>query len=198
MTTITARERLINAAVEAFAEKGFAGTTTRDIASRAGMSPAAVYVHHDSKESLLFSVSLDGHRRALEVITSAADSSTEPVDRLRAMVYDFSLWHADNSRVGRIVQYEYHALTDEHRAEVATYRRDIERAMQDALADGVDQGVMDVNDVPGTAFSLLSLGVDLVRWFEPGGSRSGHELATLHADLAVRMTLRTSTSRTPS
>ena len=36
MTTITARERLINAAVEAFAEKGFAGTTTRDIASRFG------------------------------------------------------------------------------------------------------------------------------------------------------------------
>ena len=74
MTTITARERLINAAVEAFAEKGFAATTTRDIASRAGMSPAAVYVHHDSKESLLFSVSLNGHRKALEVITSAAAS----------------------------------------------------------------------------------------------------------------------------
>ena len=111
MTTITARERLINAAIEAFAEKGFAGTTTRDIASRAGMSPAAVYVHHDSKESLLFTVSLDGHRSALDVITAAAGSSTDPIERLRSMVYDFSLWHADNSRVGRIVQYEYHALS---------------------------------------------------------------------------------------
>ncbi|AXT84417.1 TetR family transcriptional regulator [Aeromicrobium sp. A1-2] len=188
MTTITARERLINAAVEAFAEKGFAGTTTRDIASRAGMSPAAVYVHHDSKESLLFTVSLNGHRKALDVITTAAASSADPIERLRTMVYEFSLWHADNSRVGRIVQYEYHALTADHRTDVAGYRRSIEKAMQDALADGVDQGVLDVDDVPGTAFSLLSLGVDLVRWFEPGGSRSGPELATLHADLAVRMT----------
>jgi AcrR family transcriptional regulator len=191
MTTITARERLINAAVEAFAEKGFAATTTRDIASRAGMSPAAVYVHHDSKESLLFTVSLDGHRLALEVLNTAAASSTDPVERLRTMVYDFSLWHADNSRVGRIVQWEYHALTPEHRTEIAVFRRSIERTMQDALADGVAQGVLDVDDVPGTAFSVLSLGVDLVRWFEPGGSRSGHELASLHADLAVRMTLRT-------
>jgi len=190
MTTITARERLINAAIEAFAEKGFAGTTTRDIASRAGMSPAAVYVHHDSKESLLFTVSIEGHRSALDIIARASTSSTDPVERLRSMVYDFSLWHADNSRVGRIVQYEYHALTDEHRAEVATYRRSIERTMQDALADGVSQGVLDVDDVPGTAFSLLSLGVDLVRWFEPGGSRSGDQLASLHADLAVRMTRR--------
>lgn len=188
MTTITARERLINAAVEAFAEKGFAATTTRDIASRAGMSPAAVYVHHDSKESLLYTVSLQGHRRALEVINSAAAASDDPIDRLRAMVYDFSLWHADNSRVGRIVQWEYHALTPEHRTEIATFRRSIERTMQDALADGVARGVLDVDDVPGTAFSVLSLGVDLVRWFEPGGSRSGAELASLHADLAVRMT----------
>ncbi|WP_456698391.1 TetR/AcrR family transcriptional regulator [Aeromicrobium sp. P5_D10] len=191
MTTVTARERLLNAAVEAFAEKGFAATTTRDIASRAGMSPAAVYVHHDSKESLLFTVSLDGHRETLEILTSAADSSTDPIVRLRNMVYEFSLWHADHSRVGRIVQYEYHALTPEHRAEIAVYRRNIEKTMQDALADGVSQGVLEADDVPGTAFSVLSLGVDLVRWFKPGGSRSSHELATLHADLAVRMTLRT-------
>lgn len=188
MTTITARERLINAAIEAFAEKGFGATTTRDIASRAGMSPAAVYVHHDSKESLLFTVSLQGHQRALEVINSAAAASSDPVERLRTMVYEFSAWHADNSRVGRIVQWEYHALTPEHRTEIAVYRRSIEKTMQDALADGVGQGVLDVVDIPGTAFSLLSLGVDLVRWFEPGGSRSGHDLAALHAELAVRMT----------
>ncbi|MET0821541.1 MAG: TetR/AcrR family transcriptional regulator, partial [Aeromicrobium sp.] len=137
MTTITARERLINAAVEAFAEKGFAATTTRDIASRAGMSPAAVYVHHDSKESLLYTVSLQGHRAALDVINRAAATDGEPVARIRTMVYEFSLWHADHSRVGRIVQWEYHALTPEHRAEVGAIRRSIERTMQDALADGV-------------------------------------------------------------
>lgn len=187
MTTITARERLINAAVEAFAEKGFAATTTRDIASRAGMSPAAVYVHHDSKESLLYTVSLQGHRSALDVINRASASHHDPVERIRVMVYQFSLWHADHSRVGRIVQWEYHALTPEHRAEVGAIRRSIERTMQDALADGVDRGVLDVRDVPGTAFSLLSLGVDLVRWFEPGGSRTGHDLAALHSELAIRM-----------
>ena len=185
---LTARERLLAAAVEAFAEKGFAATTTRDIASRAGMSPAAVYVHHDSKESLLFRVSLDGHAHALQIISEAAATTDSPVERVRRMVHDFSLWHADHSRVGRIVQYEYHALTDEHRAEVAAYRRRIEQAMQDALVDGVDQGVLDVDDVPGTAFALLSLGIDLVRWFEPGGSWTGEGLADLHASLAVRMT----------
>ncbi len=184
----TARERLLDAAVEAFSEKGFAATTTRDIASRAGMSPAAVYVHHDSKESLLYRVSLDGHAHALKIITEAAETTDSPTERVRQMVHDFSLWHADHSRVGRIVQYEYHALTDEHRADIATYRRRIEQTMQDALTDGVDQGVLAVDDIPGTAFALLSLGIDLVRWFEPGGSWTAEGLADLHAGLAVRMT----------
>ncbi len=186
--TVTARERLLEAAVEAFAEKGFTATTTRDIASRAGMSPAAVYVHHDSKESLLFTVSLQGHRAALRVIEEAADAESEPAVRLARMVHDFSAWHASSSRVGRIVQYEFDALTPEHRSQIAELRRAIEARMQDALRDGVEAGVLEVGDVSGTARALLSLSIDLLRWFSPAGAQTPEDIAALHADLALRMT----------
>jgi len=188
MSIITSRERLLQAAVEAFAEKGFTATTTRDIALRAGMSPAAVYVHHDTKESLLFTVSVEGHQAALAVIRSAAVLTSDHVERLRHMVREFSTWHAVNSRVGRIVQYEFDALTPDHRAEIADYRRQIERVMRDVLSAGVDDGAFDVVDVPGTARAILSLSIDLVRWFSPRGAHSTDDIAQLHADLAVRMT----------
>lgn len=42
----------MEAAADAFAAKGFHATTTRDIAGRAGLSPAGVYVHFASKEDL--------------------------------------------------------------------------------------------------------------------------------------------------
>lgn len=183
----TARQRLLEAAVDAFAEKGFTATTTRDIASRAGMSPAAVYVHHDTKESLLFTVSVEGHQAALEVIRAAATTEGRHVERLRRMVREFSTWHAVNSRVGRIVQYEFDALTPEHRAEIADYRRQIERIMRDVLSDGVADEAFDVADVPGTARAILSLSIDLVRWFSPRRPHSADDIAQLHADLAVRM-----------
>lgn len=188
MTIITPRERLLQAAVEAFAEKGFTATTTRDIANRAGMSPAAVYVHHDTKESLLFTVSVEGHQAALTVIRTAAAVEGDHVERLRRMVREFSTWHAVNSRVGRIVQYEFDALTPEHRAEIAGYRRRIERVMRDVLAAGVDDGAFDVDDLAGTARAILSLSIDLVRWFSPRWPYSADDIAQLHADLAVRMT----------
>src|SRR4029453_18492474 len=63
-----AARRLLTGAVDAFAERGFQAPTTRDIASRAGMSPAALYVHYPSKERLLFEISLYGHNAALDVL----------------------------------------------------------------------------------------------------------------------------------
>lgn len=187
--TATARERLLEAAVEAFAEKGFTATTTRDIAARAGMSPAAVYVHHDTKESLLFTVSIDGHRSALDVVRSGDDPGAAPAERLRRMVHDFSAWHASHSRVGRIVQYEFDALTPEHRAEVAQLRRAIEGQMQDVLEAGVASGDFDVDDLRGTARAILSLSIDLLRWFSPTGPQTPGDVARLHAALALRMVL---------
>lgn len=181
------RERLLEAAVEAFATSGFAGTTTRDIASRAGMSPAAVYVHHATKEDLLFEISRRGHRSAVEIIEKASQSATDPVDRVRAMVTEFSRWHAVNSRVGRIVQYEFDALTPEHRAEIAEYRRAIEALTREALEAGVAAGSMTVSDTKGTALALLSLSIDLVRWYNPSGATTPDEMAALHGDLALRM-----------
>lgn len=186
-----ARDRLIQAAIESFAQKGFAATTTRDIASLAGMSPAAVYVHHSTKEDLLFQISLRGHQSALQVMLDARATSSDPTEQITAMVREFSRWHAERSREGRIVHSEFHALTPEHRAEIAALRRRIERETQQVLEAGLEAGQFHVDDIKGTVLALLSLSIDLVRWFEPSATDrsrlTADHLARLHADLARRM-----------
>jgi len=182
-----AQRRLLEAAVDAFAEHGFGGTTTRDIARRAGRSPAAVYVHHASKETLLYVISLEGHTAALSCLQRAFDSCADPEARLRAMVSEFSAWHLDHARLGRVIQYELHALSDEHRAEILALRREFQSLMVAALDDGIAAGSFDVEDVDGTARALLSLCIDLARWFDPALSRHPQALARLNADLALRM-----------
>src|SRR5215468_12698591 len=66
-----AARRLLTGAVDAFAERGYQATTTRDIASRAGMSPAALYVHYPSKAALLARISGVGHEVALALVQQA-------------------------------------------------------------------------------------------------------------------------------
>jgi AcrR family transcriptional regulator len=49
----TTREQLLKIAVEMFAENGFAGTSLRSIAKKAGVSPALLIHHFGTKEALI-------------------------------------------------------------------------------------------------------------------------------------------------
>ncbi len=182
-----ARARLTAAAGRSFAERGFSATTTRDIAARAGMSPAAVYVHHSSKEELLFLISRDGHDAALRVVTAAAASSEDPGQQLWATVREFALWHAVHHSVARVVQYEGCALSREHHALIASRRRAIEQVLRDVIEFGVQRGDFHCDDVPGTTMAILSLVVDVARWYRDGGPRTPDQIADLYAELALRM-----------
>ena len=53
------KEAIVEAVQDVFAEKGFDGTTTRELAKAAGVSEALLYKHFPSKESL-YAAMLDG------------------------------------------------------------------------------------------------------------------------------------------
>ncbi len=84
--TPDAARRLLVAAVEAFAERGYHATTTRDIAGRAGMSPAALYIHYKTKEELLHRISRIGHEKAVDILRTAAQSEGTATERLAEAV----------------------------------------------------------------------------------------------------------------
>ncbi|GHC79192.1 TetR/AcrR family transcriptional regulator [Streptomyces flavofungini] len=182
-----AARRLLIAAVDAFAERGYHATTTRDIAGRAGMSPAALYIHYKTKEELLHRISRLGHDKALAILRSAADGEGTAADRLSAAVRSFVRWHAGHHTTARVVQYELDALSAEHRTEIVALRRLSDAAVREIINDGVRAGEFDVPDVPGTTLAVLSLCIDVARWFDVGGRRTPDEVGALYADLVLRM-----------
>jgi AcrR family transcriptional regulator len=179
--------RIMLAAADAFAEKGFHATTTRDIASRAGLSPAGVYVHFASKEVLLFELSRRGHARARDLLVAAADQAATPTEALRAIVGGFSRWHAEHYELGRIVQFEFRHLSAEHREAVLGLRKEIDGVVAGVLRDGVASGEFEVDDVPVTALALLSMAIDVARWYAPDVRRTPADIETSYGALAVRL-----------
>ncbi|MFI2030041.1 TetR/AcrR family transcriptional regulator [Streptomyces buecherae] len=182
-----AARRLVIAAVQAFAERGYHATTTRDIASRAGMSPAALYIHYKTKEELLYQISLVGHRLALDILERPALADGSPAERLADAVRSFVRWHAEHHTTARVVQYELDALSPEHRAEIVGMRRATDAAVRGIIEDGVRSGDFDVTDVPGTTLAVLSLCIDVARWFSTEGRRGPDEVGDSYAALALRM-----------
>ncbi len=179
--------RLMEAAADAFADKGFHATTTRDIAGRAGLSPAGVYVHFASKEDLLFSICERGHTAARDMLVEAATAAATPTEALYAILVNFSRWHAEAYRIGRIVQYEFSHLTAQHREQVMTLRKQIDAVVRSVLTDGTERGEFDVDDIPRTALALLSLCVDVARWYQPGISRTPQEIGETNGRLGLRL-----------
>jgi AcrR family transcriptional regulator len=181
------RDRLFLAAVGAFAERGFHGTSTRDIAAAAGMSPAAVYVHHRSKEELLHQISQRGHQLTLDLVREAVASAEDPAAQLVAVMRTFAIHHARAHTSARVVNYELAALDDEHLPEILGLRRDIAAEIRALVERGVEAGVFHTTNPRMAATALLSLGIDVARWYREEGEWSPEDVGEFYADLALRM-----------
>jgi AcrR family transcriptional regulator len=81
VTAAETRERLLRAAADVFAERGYDGTRVADIAAAAGVSNGALYAHFASKADLLVDA-LRTHGRHLLGELFAADPDRPVVDLL--------------------------------------------------------------------------------------------------------------------
>lgn len=181
---------LLLAALDAFAARGFQGATTRDIATRAGMSPAAVYVHYRSKTDLLYEIIRIGHETLWTDVSEALDGFEAPPERLRAFVEAFAAFHVRFHTLSRVAQYELGELSEEQFATVVAVRRRIEQLLRDELRHGVEQQAFDVEDLDGTMIAILSLGIDVARWYAPCSRRARTDIGQLYGDLTLRMVRR--------
>jgi AcrR family transcriptional regulator len=87
------RKRIVRAAVPLFARKGFAGTTTRELAEAAGISEALLFRHFPSKQSLyreILRLGCEGDP-ALEELARLQPSTATLVAMIRFMVRRFVL-----------------------------------------------------------------------------------------------------------
>jgi AcrR family transcriptional regulator len=83
-TATATRQRLLSAAAEVFAERGYDGTRVADIAAAAGVSNGALYAHFASKAELLVAA-LRTHGRQLLAEMLAADPD-RPITELLLVI----------------------------------------------------------------------------------------------------------------
>ena len=90
MSTIDpTKARLLEAAGEEFAEKGFDGATVRSICARAGANIAAVNYHFGDKEQLYLQAIIEAHRCGVEMPSDAEFFASPPTEQLRRYIRHF-------------------------------------------------------------------------------------------------------------
>jgi AcrR family transcriptional regulator len=187
----SAAERIRRAAIEVFAESGYGGSSTREIAKRLNMSATAMYPHYSSKEELLYAIALDGHSCLLQALRAANDdadtASVDYTERLKAVVAVFASWMAENRKQARVVHYELHGLSPAHLRAVTALRRQTNTLLADIVTGGVSAGEFDVDAVDEVVMAISSLCVDVCRWFPSRRHRDPAKLGAVYAGIVERL-----------
>jgi AcrR family transcriptional regulator len=179
--------RILLSAVDSFAKTGFHAASTRDIAKKAKLSPAAVYVHFQSKEELLYTVVALISSWVFDQVSAAVRDGEGPPERLQRVVRVHVASHAAMRDAMFVGNFEFHALSPAQRKKILRYRDAIEKVFGDCIQAGCDNGNFDVRDVSIARVAAVSLCVSVLNWYSPGGRLSPEQVGNLYAELVLSM-----------
>jgi AcrR family transcriptional regulator len=173
------RDELLQIAAELFATKGFKNTTVRDIADAAGILSGSLYHHFDSKESMVDEI-LSSFQEELfgkyaEILAGSADPRTKLEEAVRVSFEaidhhrdEVAIFQNDADYLGTFDRFGY--LADRNQES-----RDVWLTL---LGEGVRSGALRRDlDVELVYRFIRDTVWVAVRWYQPGGKLSHHDVA---------------------
>lgn len=160
-------ERILDAAEERFIERGFRGTSLRDVAAAAGCTTGAIYWSFGSKDALFLAVF---HRRTAEykeVWRAAFEEASSPWNATAAMGAALRSLRAQPEWYGTVVEFLSHAARDDRIArEAAEIYRSGASMVADALSEVAPRSTLSRERLAAAIAALLR-GLTLTWFVDP-------------------------------
>jgi AcrR family transcriptional regulator len=184
MTERSARERLFDTAADLFWQKGFAATTTREIAGALGVQQASLYHHMASKEDLVYRICLSSLEQFLAEVPSAVNAIGCPLERVRVMVRAHLAVLLRYQKRNVTLLTELRSLSTGHRKEVLALRDEYERFVRSTLENAQSASLIR-SDVPVKylGLALISILNHAALWFRKNQALQEDRLAGIFAQL---------------
>jgi AcrR family transcriptional regulator len=181
-------DAVTNAAREVFAERGYYGTSIREIAKRAGMSMSALYYWYPNKQSLLTALikeSNDDYQDRCE--RALAQTDDDPLSRLAALVRAAVEFRAERKIDALIVSHEVPHVDAESAEYFAGQARIATRRWVDVIDDGVARGIFRCTYPDDARRTLIAACTAIPSWWNPGGQITVTDLVERYTDIALRV-----------
>jgi AcrR family transcriptional regulator len=181
-------EAILRAAIAVMAEHGYHGTSVRDIAERAQLSPAAIYYHFTSKQDVLATIMERGIERLLmRTRTALAEAGESPEDRLCAIVEVQVLFHLESQGATLLGTSELRALDEPLRSKHKAKRLKQQRLFDQVVEEGVAQGAFTTTLPREAARAIVVMCTGVASWFSPRGKLSRDQIVRRYQRLALDM-----------
>jgi TetR/AcrR family transcriptional regulator, cholesterol catabolism regulator len=180
---INRRGDIVRAAARLFREKGFEGTTVRDIANAVGMQSGSPFYHFGSKVEMLVAVMEEGLRQGLETTRAVLARELPPRERLRALVEaHLRTIHGPGSDFIPVLLYDWRSLPEAEQRRIVAWRDRYDAAWQSALEALRADGLLAVEPKLARLFILGAINFTAL-WYRRGGELSLAEVADAAVDL---------------
>jgi TetR/AcrR family transcriptional regulator, cholesterol catabolism regulator len=132
--------QIIDAAARVFAERGFHGATTQDIADVLGIRQASLYYYFSSKEAALELVCLRGVEGFFEAAKAIAARPETARKRLISLIESHLSPLVDRGDFVKVFLNERQHLPRDSRRRIGRWSRGLERIFEDVIKEGVAKG----------------------------------------------------------
>ena len=185
VTTRNTREDVVRAAGRLFADRGYHGTSMRDLGKELGLLGSSLYSHVSSKQDLLVEVVEEGAQLFEASAESASKLDGTASQRLEALIAGHVDVVVENIDVARTFLNEARMLDDEHRRRIVAARDHYEDAFRSVIRDGVADGSF-ASDVDAKTASIFILSIlnAIERWYRPEGELDRDALVAELTDFA--------------
>jgi len=142
--TLNRRADLVRVAARLFREKGFDGTTIRDIAHAVGMRSGSPFYHFANKHELLMAVMEEGLRLGLERTRDALGDDTMPAaERFRQLVrVHYGILHDTGSDFIPVMLYDWRSLPAQYKRRIIELKDRYDAIWQRTLDDLHAEGLL--------------------------------------------------------
>jgi TetR/AcrR family transcriptional regulator, cholesterol catabolism regulator len=157
---------IIEAAARVFAERGFHGASTQDIADVLGIRQASLYYYFSSKEGALELVCLHGVGGFYEAAKVIAAGGGGAADKLARLIKSHLSPLTDRSDFVRVFLNERQHLPAESRRRIGKLSRGLERVFEDVLKEGVRRGEFRSDlDTRLAVLGILGMANAVANWY---------------------------------
>jgi len=177
--------RILEAATELFSEKGYHGTSMREVASVVGIRAASLYNHYPGKEDLLVRIAAGVMEELLAGGRLAIGEHREPAARLRALIVWHVTYHAEQRLRARIADEQLHAISPERREAVLAVRDAYTELFKDILAEGRTRCAWRVPSISVLTFGIGGMCTFVDTWYREDGLLGPAEIAGMYADFIL-------------
>jgi AcrR family transcriptional regulator len=177
---------IIDAAARVFAERGYHGASTQDIADRLGIRQASLYYYFASKEEALEQVCMLGVEGFVERAAEIAATDQRAASKIAALVAAHLAPLGDRRDYVRVFLRERGHLPDASRKRVGRLSRRLERLIEATFAAGIATGEFRPDlDARLATLGLLGMCNAVPTWLPVEGSRPVEQVSAAFATLIL-------------